>query len=143
MLPYGGNPHTDAADAIRVLVGDTNASSELLDDNTYALILATESRLYSRGAMAASMLAGKYAKEMTKRTGDLWREAKVQYDHYRDLAQWLRLEGRTRGIAYPFVGGLTVSDNETRREDSTVEQPKFTVGMMDAAPSELSTDEED
>jgi hypothetical protein len=140
-VPYGGNPSTDAADAVRVLVGDTNASSALLDDDTYTLILATETRLYSRSAMAASMLAGKYAKEMTTRTGDLWREAKVRYDHYRDLAQWLRLEGRTRGIAHPFVGGLSVTDNETRREDTTVEQPHFTVGMMDAAPSELSAEE--
>lgn len=141
-MPWTGNPHTDAADAVRSMVGDTNASSPKLADNAYTMIIAQERRPYARAAMAAAMLAGKYADQMTKRVGDLWREAKVQYQHYRDLAQWYRTENQRRMPAHPFVGGVNVADTETRETDTSIKQPEFTVGIMDSVDVAHSNDTE-
>jgi hypothetical protein len=68
-MPWGERPSTDAADAIRALIGDTDADSPLLADDTYELIQAQESRLYGQASLGASILAGKYAKSMTRKVG--------------------------------------------------------------------------
>lgn len=131
-MPWGGNPSTDPADAVRALIGDTDASAPKLSDDTYVLILATEPTLYARAAMAAFALSSIWAEQMTKRVGDLWREAKVVYEHYADLAQKLRLEGARKPTGSVFVGGHSVADNETRDNDTSITQPNFRLGMMDS-----------
>jgi hypothetical protein len=131
-MPYGGAPSTDAADAVRVLVGDTDASNALLDDDTYTLILATEPWLYPQAALAASMLAGKYAQEMRKRVGSLWRFAEQQYDHYRNLAQYLRQESARRSHGAPFAGGISEADIDERKDDTDRPPAFFELGMQDS-----------
>lgn len=131
-MPYGGNPHTTPSDAVRVLVGDTNASAPLLDDNTYTFILAQEPNVYARAALACDALAGKYALQMDKRIGDLWRSAKVQHDHYANLAHMYREEAARRGKPVPFGGGVSVTDYDNRNEETDRVKPRFEVGMLDA-----------
>lgn len=139
-MPWSGNPDVDESDAVRALVGDMDPENPLLEDRVYTMICANESRLYSRGAMAAQMLAGKYARDITTRVGDLWYEAKTRSGHFLDLARRLRIEGQRRAVATPFVGGANVTDKETRAADTSVVQPAFTVGMMDHEPSTESAD---
>lgn len=136
-MPYTGNPDTNAADAVRVMVGDTDPAAPKLDDPTYALILATEANVYSRASMAAKALAGKYAVEMDRRVGDLWRNAHVLFDHYTELAKQFRSEAKRRVPAQPFSGGTSVSDVGARNGDGDRMKPSFEVGMQDAY---LSTD---
>lgn len=142
-MPYTGNPHTSDADAVRAMVGDTDPARPKLDDKMYVLIVATEPRLYSRSAMAATAIAGLYADQMTKRVGDFWREAKVQFDHYIALAAWLRLESGRRGVAIPFVGGLVISDNEAFEQDDTIVQPNFRIGQQDSIEIRTRPEEEE
>ena len=137
-MPWGGNPDIDEADAVRALVGDMDASNPLLEDRVYTMICANEARLYFRGAMAAHMLAGKYARDITTRVGDLWYEAKTRSGHFLDLARRLRIEGQRRAVCAPFAGGVTVTDVETRKDDTSVTQPAFEVGMMDYEPPDES-----
>jgi len=137
-MPWGNDPIGNPSDAIRALVGDTDAAKPKLTDETYLLIIANETRIYARASMAARALAGKYATEMTKRVGDLWREAKVLFQHYSDLAKDYRHESSRRAIAKPFLGGNDVIDVETRRQDTGVVQPEFEIGMMDATPVDPS-----
>jgi len=135
-MPWGDAPATDEADAVRVLVGDTNASSPLLPDGAYTLIIATEKNLYFRGALAANMLAGKYATDINKRVGDLWHDAKSRGTHFLNLSRRLRLEGQRRAPVTPFLGGYTSADKDARAEDTSIEQPQFTVGMSDSVESD-------
>lgn len=142
-MPWGGSPHTDAADAVRALVGDMDAASPRLADNVYTMIIAEEPRLYARAALAAQALAGKYAAEMNRRVGDLWREAKVLFEHYEALSQryWQASARRSKGLV--FVGGLDKTDVETRTEDADQVQPNFKVGMQDSAYLSPDDDEEE
>lgn len=140
-MPWGGSPATDESDAVRTLVGDMDAADPKLADGVYTFILTKEKSVWARAAMAATMLAGKWAEEMTRRVGDLWREAKVVHDHYMQLAQWLRLESARRGGGLVFVGGANVADAETRRDDTSQVQPNFSVGMLDSVV--ITPDEDD
>lgn len=142
-MAYGGNPHTSDEDAIRVLVGDTRATA-ILDSNTYTLFIATEGSLYAQAAMAARALAGYYAREMNKRVGDLWRDAKVQYDHYEGLAIRYEQIAKKRIPARPFAGGTSEADIETREETDDRPEPFFKLGMQDAVdlPTGDSDDDE-
>jgi hypothetical protein len=140
-MPWGDSPSTSAADAVRAIVGDTDAANPKLPDSVYTFILTQETSVWARAAMAAAMLAGKWAEEMTRRVGDLWREAKVVHDHYMKLAQWLRLESARRGGGLVFVGGVNAADAETRRDDTSQVQPNFSVGMLDSV--EVTPEEDD
>lgn len=141
-MPWTGHPESDAADAIRALVGDMDAANPKLDDGVYDLAIAQEPRLYGRAAFVALALSGKYAHQMTVRVGDLWREAKTLYQHFQDLAQRFLLQNKVRGAGLPFAGGVDVSDVETREQDDTVVQHAFKVGMQDADPSNLVAEQE-
>lgn len=130
-MPYTGLPQSNASDAIRALVGDTDPTTGLLDDNTYLLIVATERNLYARASIAASALAGKYALDFNKRIGHFWRDAKVLYDHFSALAKLYRRTARSRIPAAPYAGGTIRADVEDAAQDSTMVQPTFNVGQID------------
>lgn len=130
-MPYTGNPQSSASDAVRAMVGDTDLVTALLDDNTYTFILATETNVYARAAMAAQSLAGKYAQQFNKRIGDFWRDAKPIFEHYAELAKDYRRQARVRIKARPFAGGIDVTEVETWRADDSIIQPRFEVGMID------------
>lgn len=138
-MAYGGNPSTDTEDAIRALVGDAR-STAILDSATYTLIAATESNLYAQASLAAIALAGYYAREMNKRVGDLWRDAKVQYDHYQSLSVRFGEMSKRRISGHPFAGGTSEQDIETRREDTDRPESYFKLGMQDSVelPSDRS-----
>lgn len=145
-MPWGGSPSTDESDAIRLLVGDTDAAKPLLSDDAYILIIATEARLYGRAALACETLAGKYATAITRRVGDLWHEAKTRGPHYEALAVRYRLEAARRGKGAPFAGGVNVADVDTRKADDRLVQPFFETGMMDSvliAPASTVNDGND
>lgn len=131
-MPYGSSASTDDQDAVMVLVGDTDLSDQLLDDDAYTMIIAQESYLYGRAALACDAIAGKYARHMRKRVGQLWRFAGQQYEHYRDLAQYYRLESARRGRGAPWAGGQSIIDINARRNDTDKPDSYFTLGMMDS-----------
>jgi hypothetical protein len=72
----------------------------------------------------------------------LWLEAKVQYDHYQSLARWFRMEAQRRAKAVPFAGGVNVDDVDTRKADTSIVQPNFTIGMQDSVLASSNDDEE-
>lgn len=144
-MPWGDDPANDASDAIRSLVGDTDASNPLLSDNTYLLIISQEASLYARAAAACEAIAGKFGQAKTKRVGDLWYEAKVVYEHYVDLAQKFRLDAARRCRPYAFAGGVSKNDIDNREDDDDRPAPAFRVGMLDSdlLGGESLTSEED
>ena len=131
-MPYGSSPSTDAQDAVMLLVGDTDLSDQLLDDDAYTFIIAQEPHVYAQASLACDAIAGKFARFMRKRVGQLWRFAEHQYEHYRDLAQYYRLESARRGRGAPWAGGQSIIDINARRSDSDRPDSYFTLGMMDS-----------
>lgn len=111
-MPYSGRPDLLSADAARVMVGDVSPTAPLLDDETWASLLAATGNNVGlaahRGALA---LEGKYAGLADKTVGPL----KISYSQkakaYHDLAINLLASASADPLAVryvaPMAGGLT------------------------------------
>ena len=140
---YTNNPANSPRDLIRILVGDTNTSRQLLTDEFIAYTIANKGNSYlaaslcaetlvSSTAAAAGYLASNVAK---KKVGDL----ELSYggggsgtsaaDHYRGLAKTLRRQAASK--ITPFSGGISSDDKDTQTQDSDREAPAFAIGMHD------------
>ena len=128
---YGGQPDTDVTDEVHFLVGDTDETDPLLQNEEIALLLAlypkpTDKPAYLAAAAGAEAIAAKFARKMNASVGPLSQQAEQQYLHYVQLAQQLRLSYATNGqgtgtqslritAGVPLLGGGgdTVLGNDT------------------------------
>ena len=99
---YGADPVNDPVDEVHFLVGDTDNTDPLLQNEEIELFLAmypkpTGKPAYLAGAAAADAIAAKYARNMNSSVGPLSQQAEQQFLHYQTLASQLRLMWATSG----------------------------------------------
>ncbi len=125
-----------AKDAVRLELGDTDVGNALLQDEeiTYFLGLEGEVVLLA-AARGAGALAGRFARLVSRSTGDTSVEAQQVYEHYTALAAALTRRAVTSsGAAVPYAAGLTESDVATREGDPDRVRPFFTRRTGDNPP---------
>lgn len=99
---YGADPLNDPVDEVHFLVGDTDQTEPLLQNEEINLFLAMYPKpsgkpAYLAGAAAADAIAAKYARNMNSSVGPLSQQAEQQFLHYQSLASQLRLMWATSG----------------------------------------------
>lgn len=114
-------------DQVRFLTGDTSnsAATELLADGEITWILTQETNVYRAAAVAAEAIAGKFARLADTSVGDVSVSNSQKYDHYMKLSKTLYKKATGRGNAAPFVGGISVTDRDTRLDDTDRVMPFF------------------
>ena len=138
-MPYGGNPSTDIDDAIRFLVGDTDATDPLLSDDELTFLRDTYGEdPYRVAAEAATSLAGKYSRYADQKVGRVEVDYSQLSQQYRDLAAELRR--RIGASATPYAAGISLDDIETEREDDDRPSPIFIIGIHDEGGDPLEED---
>jgi hypothetical protein len=127
---YGNRPDTSELDAVRLLIGDTDCAN--------ALLLDTEIQFYIEGCgssafaapRAAEAIAGKFARQVTIRTGGVSKSNSDLMQHYLDLAKRLDARAAETGGA-PIFTAMTKDDKRTDRLDPSLVQPQFRIGQDD------------
>jgi hypothetical protein len=110
-MPWGDQPETDPADAVRSLVGDKDPAAPLLDDHEYAKFLADAHGNVRRAAHAAALaLAGKFARRVDI-SNATQRKANSQIaKSFNDLASSLLSsvagDGAATQLVAPMAGGI-------------------------------------
>ena len=99
---YTASPATVATDEVHFLVGDTDQTAPLVQDEEidYYLTLYPKPAgkpAYLAAAAVAEAIAAKFARKMDQTLGSLQASAKQQHDHYVELAQSLRTSYATDG----------------------------------------------
>lgn len=124
---YGSNPVSDKKDAVRLLIGDTNADEPGLQDEEIQWFISQHGSEYYAASGACLALAAKFSSKASDRqVGPLRINAAEVPRAYRDLSKRLRIEGDQRGLfTAPFAGGITVADKESDAKDDTLVQPRF------------------
>ena len=109
---YDGDPDT-AIEQVRLLIGDTNAARELLQNAEIQFFLDEEGGVYAAGSAAARAIAGKFAGDVSvsRASGSLSKDQR--YDHYMNLARSLESKGMSR--AESFAGGRSQSEKDRQR----------------------------
>lgn len=115
------------SDQVRFLVGDTSnsASTELLADGEITWILTQETNVYRAASVAAEAIAAKFSRLADTSVGDVSVSNSQKSAQYKDLAKRLALKATKRGSAAAFAGGISVSDRDTRLDDTDRVDPFF------------------
>ncbi len=145
---YGYSPATSDIDKVRLLIGDTDASSKKVYDSEIAWALTENNdNAYLAGADLCEALASKYlATPTSKSVGSLSISYKDEADKFFTKAKQLRDRHMNYSALTPFMGGKTISDKDARDSDPDVIHGEFDKGMhddldsgSDKAPSFIGT----
>lgn len=120
---------------IRVLIGDTDTSDELLTDTQINMLIALYTNTFSAAAAAARAIAAKFAREVDATVDSTQASNSQKYEHYKDLADRLDSQARTSGLlaGIPYAGGISIADKETRVSNTDRVTPAFTRTLFDGA----------
>lgn len=135
---YTGDPNDSARDAIRFLVGDTDATDQLVSDEEIAWLNSEVSgsatattHLYRTAARAASAIAAKFTRLADQQIGDLRVAMSQKAAAARELAVSLNeLAATDSSVPIPYAGGVSVSDKRTRDEDTDRVMPWIETGQF-------------
>jgi len=121
---YSGNPSTSANDEVRFLVGDTDTTDQLLQDEEIAWLITNCGTTRFAAVEAANGIAAKYSRMADKAVGDLRLSASQKSKQYFDLAKRLRRRAMV-GSVTPYAGGITESDKNINRDNPDTVVPFF------------------
>lgn len=129
---YGNDPLNSDLDAVRFLIGDTDSSDPLLQDEEINYLLNSYN-VQNSAYYASRSIAAKFARLCREETGDIEVYANQKYDQYSKLAKQILDDlnsGRPIDISI-FSGGISHSDMRNRDLDTDRNQPPIAEGQMD------------
>jgi hypothetical protein len=138
---YSGNPASSELDEVRFLVGDTDTTDQLVQNEEISWALTEEANPRMAAARVALALALKFSRKADKQVGDLRIAYSSLYKHYLEVAEALKADAATVGVV-PYAGGISISDKDTVENDTDRYRPSFRRGMHDN-PSETPEESED
>lgn len=124
---YTADPTNRPIDAVRFLIGDTDSTDQLIQDQEIQWFLLNEPVIRA-AARAAEAIAAKFSRKADKRVGDLWLELSQRAKQYRELAGelWEQAGGKSPNLALaPYAGGISRADKDSVEEDSDRVRPAF------------------
>lgn len=126
---YSGDPSDSDRDEVRFLIGDTNSSYPLVQNEEVDWALTQEPQTQLAGALLLEHLATKTARLADMKVGDVSKSLSKLTEQYEARAKKLRT--LAAGCALPFFGGLSKAGKEELAADSDAVQPNFEIGMDD------------
>jgi hypothetical protein len=142
---YSGDPTLSTRDQVRFLIGDTNSSTPIFQDEEIDWLLTQNTNVYLAAASAADAAAsgvvavGGNSATKTKTVGALsisYGDTEKAKD-WRTLASQLRVRAALTRTIVPYSGGISKSDKATRQQDSDWNKPSFARGMHDYPGADL------
>lgn len=126
---YSGDPKGSEKDAVRFLVGDTDSSDPLLQDEEIQYLVDTEGSTIYAAVAAALAISAKFSRLADREIRyeirvDLSQKAKA----YAELGARLRQQATI--VVYPTAGGVDRAEKDVQRQDTSVVQPAFRRGMQ-------------
>lgn len=115
---YGANPAGSALDAVRVKIGDTDPTAQLLADEVILYVLDQHGQNVARAAVELMWsIAASLFRNISKAVGPLRLEKQQAYEHAVQLAQQLETEaaGGRVAVSPQFAGAPDANPFFTRR----------------------------
>ena len=134
---YSGDPASNARDSIRFLIGDTDTTDQLINDEEIAWMNnqvtgsdTATTGVYTVAVRACLTIASKFARMADKSVGDLSVTMSQKATGYREQAKALKaLALAEGGVPTPYAGGISLSDKSIDRSDSDIVR-YFSVGQF-------------
>jgi hypothetical protein len=115
------------SDKVRFLLGDTSnsAATELLADGEVTWLLTEETNVYRAAAVGAEAIAAKFSRLADTSVGDVSVQNSQKSKQYLELAKRLYTSATGKGTGAAFLGGYSISDRDTRLDDTDRVLPFF------------------
>ncbi|MFN3077019.1 MAG: hypothetical protein ABT940_09105 [Alphaproteobacteria bacterium] len=126
---YSGNPASSNADTVRFLIGDTDSTDPLAQDEEIAFALAQRGSHYGAAAMICRAIAARFAR-LADQSVDAIHTSHSQMNRA-FLSQAAQLEQLDMTRATPYAGGLSRSGKLSVEQDEDRRQPAFRTGQDD------------
>ena len=121
---------TTNVDKVRWLCGDRDTNDQLIENEEITFALSESgNNLYRAAAMACRAIAAKLFNSLTldKAPGSVSYDAAERAQGFLDLAAELETKATMSGSAAGiFAGGISISDKQTREDDTDRVRPGFT-----------------
>lgn len=125
------DPSASAKDAVRFLVGDTDSSDQLLQDEEINWILGFYNNAPMNAAVrACEAIMTKFARMADETVGQVRVEYSQKSKAYRDMRLELQRRLATED-AVPFAGGISKGQKRTEELNQDRVKPSFTRHMME------------
>lgn len=128
-------------DKVRFLVGDTDQTDQLVQDEEIAFTLTSEGNVFSAAALVAETLSGKFSNAVDKSIGDLKLKLGQRSERFAELAKSLRRRV-SLNVGFTTAGAESRSSKDVDEADFDLVGPFFTRDMHEAIPR-LSRDSAD
>jgi hypothetical protein len=112
-------------DRVRGLIGDTDTTYQLLQDEEIAYFLSVRADVFLAAADSANAIAATFSRQADTTNLSLSVSASQRAEAYRNLAVELAARSGSLVGAEMFVGGLTISGKEALATDTDAVQPSF------------------
>ncbi len=119
--------NTDPMTQVRFLVGDTDTTDQLVQDEEINFILTQEAGTYRSAAQVCIGIAAKFGRQAQRTVGSLSISANQKHEQYKALAQDLRRRANLSTTFY--AGGLTQSGKDSVNSDDDRVVPFATKDM--------------
>lgn len=125
---YSGDPSKSDLDKIRFVIGDTDLSDKLLNNEEINYIINTYGMTLAPYKVAES-IAAKFSRFVDESVGAVKITYSQRVTHYNELAVRLKLDSVS--AAMPYVGGTSKSDKKASEQNADRVKPKFTKDMLE------------
>ena len=129
---YSGDPSSSDKDAVRFLIGDTDSTDPIMQDEEIVWLLSQHGTPSKAAYHAALSAAGKYARLVSQEAGRIKVKAESKFEQYRALSEQLREDMKT-GFSLKklqiYAGGISISDMQTRNSNADKVPNPFSVGQ--------------
>lgn len=122
-------------DKVRLYIGDTDQSDQLMQDEELDGLLTIYPRPIAAAAFACQTIAAKFSRYASKSVGPLSIQLQQRADAYNKQADLYReMSGGGAAASGPvpkiYVGGISQSDKDTVEEDDDRTEPAFAREMF-------------
>lgn len=115
---------------VRLEIGDTSSTAQLLQDEEVEQCIATEATMWGAAARCCEIISRSFLRKADVRIGrgGTMLTYSTQAKQYSEMALRLRLKANVMNA--PWVGGTSMSDKASLAAESDTVQPLFTKGMQ-------------
>lgn len=131
MFSYSGNPGHSTKDLVRFLIGDTDSSEWLLQDEEITYLLSLYNGAAANAAIrACEMIIAKFSRLADESAGQVSISFSQKSNSYRSMLGTLRTRLATDDCK-PSAGGISVSGKMIVEQNNDRVKPDFTKHMME------------
>jgi len=122
---------TTSLDKVRLEIGDSDPSAQLLQDDEVLYLISQEANLWGASARCCEVISRNFLRKADVRIGrgGTTLTYSVAAKQYAEMATAFRK--RANGMNAPWSGGRSVDDKSTLAQDPSLVQPLFTKQMFD------------